>query len=50
MGHDRMLTVFCICRESDWQALKPSFDKALLTMQRGEKHKDAQACSHCWLV
>lgn len=36
MGHNKLVTVFCVCRESDWQALKPSFDKALATMQRGE--------------
>lgn len=36
MGKNKMLTVFCTCRESEWTALKPSFDRALSTMNRGE--------------
>ena len=35
MGLNKMLTVYCVCLESDWQVLKPSFDKTLATMKRG---------------
>ena len=35
MGRDKMLIVFCVCRESDWQALKPFYDRALATMNQG---------------
>ena len=36
MGHERMLTLFCVSRESDWQALKPTFDRVIATLDRGE--------------
>ena len=38
MGHNKMLTVFCTCQESEWKALQPTFDRLLLTIDRGENY------------
>jgi hypothetical protein len=35
IGHDKGLIIYCHCPESDWQALKPSFEKIFATMERG---------------
>lgn len=36
LGHKKGVNVTCLCREGDWQALKPAFDHALSTLRRGE--------------
>lgn len=38
IGHNRSLNVICICQESDWTALKPTFDKLFVTMDQGENY------------
>ena len=35
LGHDRDLTVYCICPETDWKALQPAFDHLLGSLKRG---------------
>jgi hypothetical protein len=35
LGHDKAVTVFCICPESDWKTLQPAFDHTLESMKRG---------------
>jgi hypothetical protein len=36
IGHDKGVTVFCICPESDWKTLQPAFDRLLKSLKRGE--------------
>lgn len=35
LGHDKAVTVFCVCPESDWKTLQPAFDQLLGSLQRG---------------
>jgi hypothetical protein len=35
IGRDLGFIVYCDCPESDWQALKPSFENIFATMERG---------------
>jgi len=35
IGHERGVTVYCSSPESDWQALKPTFDNIFATLERG---------------
>lgn len=35
IGHSKSLNVICICNESDWAALKPTFDRVFVTLDRG---------------
>ena len=35
LGHDRDLTVYCVCPETDWKALQPAFDHLLGSLKRG---------------
>lgn len=35
IGHEKGLTIYCTCPEADWQALKPTFEKVFVTMERG---------------
>lgn len=35
IGHDKGVLVYCICPESDWKALQPSFNKVLASLERG---------------
>lgn len=36
LGHDKAVTVICICAESDWKTLQPAFDHVLSTFRRGQ--------------
>jgi hypothetical protein len=36
LAHDKRVTVFCVCPESDWTTLKPAFDQCLKTLKRGQ--------------
>ena len=36
LGHDKAVTVFCICPESDWKTLQPAFDHLLGSLRRGQ--------------
>lgn len=35
LGHDKAVTIICVCPESDWKTLQPAFDHLLGTMRRG---------------
>ncbi len=35
LGHDKRVVVYCVAPETDWQALKPAFDKVLASLERG---------------
>jgi hypothetical protein len=35
LGHDKRVVVYCVAPETDWQALKPTFDRVLASMERG---------------
>jgi hypothetical protein len=35
LGHDKDVTVFCVCPESDWKTLQPAFDRLLGSLKRG---------------
>ena len=35
IGHKKAVAVLCLCREGDWQALKPAFDHTLMSITRG---------------
>ena len=35
LGHNKRVTGFLICPESDWQALQPAFDHTMSTLKRG---------------
>jgi hypothetical protein len=35
LGHNKGVTAFCICPESDWKTLQPAFDHTLGTLKRG---------------
>jgi hypothetical protein len=36
LGHDKAVTVICVCPESDWKTLQPAFDHVLSTFKRGQ--------------
>jgi len=36
LGHDKAVTVICICPESDWKTLQPAFDHVLSTFKKGQ--------------
>jgi hypothetical protein len=36
LGHDKAVTVICVCPESDWNTLKLAFDHVLGTFKRGQ--------------
>jgi hypothetical protein len=36
LGHDKAVTVICICPESDWKTLQPAFDHVLSTFRKGQ--------------
>ena len=38
LGHNKSVNAFCVCLESDWTALKPSFDRVFSTMQAGTRN------------
>jgi hypothetical protein len=35
LGHDKRVTVFCLCPDSDWKTLQPAFDHLLGSLERG---------------
>jgi hypothetical protein len=35
LGHDKRVEVYAVCPESDWQAMKPAFDKVIASLVRG---------------
>ena len=35
IGHDKGINIFCVCLESDWNAVKPAFDSTLASLDRG---------------
>lgn len=35
IGHEKGVTVYCSCPESNWQALKPAFDNMFATLEPG---------------
>lgn len=35
IGHDKGVTIYCSCPETDWPALKPAFDNVFVTLERG---------------
>ncbi len=38
LNKDRGISVICRCAESDWETLKPAFDRILNSIARGSKH------------
>jgi hypothetical protein len=39
LGHDKGVSVFCICPESDWKTLEPAFKKMLASLTRGQSER-----------
>lgn len=35
LGHDKGVMVYCICPESEWKVLQPSFNQVLASLERG---------------
>lgn len=36
LGKDKAVYVYCVCPESDWKTLQPSFHEVLMTFKRGQ--------------
>lgn len=35
LGHDKRVTVYAVCSESDWDTLSPAYDRVLASLKRG---------------